>query len=175
MGTGQQAGMTEKLREGDVCFLVGGLADSSPGKGIGPQWPLDDPLVGIARADHPLCDGGNTLPPWQELARYSWVVDRQGTPMRRTWENLFTEAGVDPPRARVTSRSLLAIRALLLEGDYLALLNLGQVALDVDNGLISIIGAPLPDASIPVGITYRTGWEPTPLQREFLQDIDAEI
>src|SRR3546814_4805591 len=94
--------------------------------------------------------------------------------MRRTWENLFTEAGVDPPRARVTSRSLLAIRALLLEGDYLALLNLGQVALDVDNGLISIIGAPLPDASIPVGITYRTGWEPTPLQREFLQDIDAE-
>src|SRR3546814_7153083 len=85
--------------------------------------------------------------------------------MRRTWENLFTEAGVDPPRARVTSRSLLAIRALLLEGDYLALLNLGQVALDVDNGLISIIGAPLPDASIPVGITYRTGWEPTPLQR----------
>src|SRR3546814_16498082 len=86
---------------------------------------------------HPLVDGGNTLPPWQELARYSWVVDRQGTPMRRTWENLFTEAGVDPPRARVTSRSLLAIRALLLEGDYLALLNLGQVALDVDNGLIS--------------------------------------
>src|SRR3546814_1467742 len=66
---GQQAGLTEQLREGDLDFLVGALPYSSPGKGIEQKWLFDDPLVVIARADHPLVDGGNTLPPWQELAR----------------------------------------------------------------------------------------------------------
>src|SRR3546814_13418298 len=128
MVDGQQAGLTEQLREGDLDFLVGALPYSSPGKGIEQKWLFDDPLAVIARADHPLVDGGNTLPPWQELARYSWVVERQGTPTRRTWENLFTEAGVDPPRARATSQPLPAIRALLLEGEQLAIFKLDQAA-----------------------------------------------
>src|SRR3546814_20290448 len=54
---GQQAGLTEQLREGDLDFLVGALPYSSPGKGIEQKWLFDDPLVVIARADHPLVDG----------------------------------------------------------------------------------------------------------------------
>src|SRR3546814_5471258 len=41
---GQQAGLTEQLREGDLDFLVGALPYSSPGKGIEQKWLFDDPL-----------------------------------------------------------------------------------------------------------------------------------
>jgi DNA-binding transcriptional LysR family regulator len=100
------------------------------------------------------------------------VIARHGTPMRRLWEKLFRDAGIDPPAAPVTCASVLAIRALLLEGDYLTLLSPDQIARDVESGLITPIGGPLPGTSRPIGITTRAGWQPTALQAEFLREVE---
>lgn len=168
---GPHAELMEQLRDGDLDFLIGALRYPEPGKDVEQRRLFDDHLVIAGRARHPLA--GSNIPSAAELARYPWVIARGGTPMRRLWEKMFTSAGVEPPAAPVTCGSVLAIRSLLLEGDYLTLLSPDQIARDVESGLITTIGEPLPGTSRPIGITVRAGWQPTGLQQEFLLQVEG--
>lgn len=168
---GPHAELMEQLRDGDLDFLIGALRFPEPGRDVEQKRLFDDHLVVAARSGHPLAGRADPLS-WRELARYPWVIARHGTPMHRLWEKLFRDAGVDPPAAPVTCASVLAIRALLLDGDYLTLLSPDQIARDVESGLITPIGRPLPGTSRPIGITMRAGWQPTGLQAEFLREVE---
>ena len=170
---GPHAELMELLRDGDLDFLIGALRFPEPGKDVEQRRLFDDHLVVAARAGHPLAGHEGELPPWPDLARYPWVIARPGTPMHRLWEKLFRDAGVEPPAAPVTCASVLAIRSLLLEGDYLTLLSPDQIARDVESGLIASIGGPLPGTSRPIGITTRAAWQPTALQAEFLRNVEG--
>lgn len=169
---GPHADLLEQLRDGDLDFLIGALRYPEPGKDVDQRCLFEDHLVIAARAGHPLA--GPDMPSWDELARFPWVIARKGTPMRRLWEQLFRDAGVEPPTAPVACGSVLAIRALLLEGDYLTLLSPDQIARDVDSGLIATVGRALPGTSRPIGITVRAGWQPTGLQAEFLREVEGK-
>lgn len=170
---GPHAELIEQLRDGDLDFLIGALRYPEPGKDVEQRRLYDDHLVIAARAGHPLA--GRDVPTVEELAGFPWVIARSGTPMRRLWEKMFVSANVDPPKAPVSCSSVLAIRSLLQEGDYLTLLSPDQIARDAESGLIATIGAPLPGTSRPIGVTIRAGWQPTGLQAEFLQQVEKTI
>lgn len=172
---GPHAELMEQLRDGDLDFLIGALRFPDPGKDVEQRPLFDDHLVIAARAGHPLSGHGATLPPAAELARHPWVIARAGTPMHRLWAKLFRDAGVEPPSSPVTCSSVLTIRGLLLEGDYLTLLSPDQIARDMDSGLVTTIGAPLPGTRRPIGITTRSGWKPTKVQEEFLEELEAGV
>lgn len=169
---GPHADLIEQLRDGDLDFLVGALRYPEPGRDVEQRPLFEDHLVIAARAGHPLA-ARDPPPTWEELARFPWVIARRGAPMRRLWDGLFAGAGVAAPATPVTCGSVLAIRALLLEGDYLTLLSPDQIARDVESGLVTPIGAPLPGTSRPIGITTRAGWKPTRVQQDFLKEIEA--
>lgn len=170
---GPHAEMIEQLRDGDLDFLIGALRYPEPGKDVEQRRLYDDHLVIAARAGHPL--SGSDVPTAEALSCFPWVIAQSGTPMRRLWERMFVGAGVDTPLAPVSCGSVLAIRSLLLEGDYLTLLSPDQIARDVESGLITTIGLPLPGTSRPIGITMRAAWQPTGLQAEFLQEVENAI
>lgn len=172
---GPHGELMEQLRDGDLDFLIGALRFPEPGKDVAQRPLFDDYLIVAGRAGHPLSGYRHELPPMAELANYPWVIARSGTPMRRLWEKLFRDAGVEPPASPVTCSSVLTIRGLLLEGDYLTLLSPDQVARDVQSGLVTTIGGPIPGTSRPIGITTRAGWQPTRLQDDFLKEIEADI
>lgn len=169
---GPHAELMEQLRDGDLDFLIGALRYPEPGKDVEQRRLFEDHLVIAARAGHPLADNDKAAPSWEALARYPWVIAGKGTPMRRLWEKMFADAGVNPPAAPVSCGSVLAIRSLLLEGDYLTLLSPDQIARDLESGLITAIGGPLPGTSRPIGVTTRAGWQPTTLQAEFLREVE---
>lgn len=171
---GPHAELIEKLRDGDVDFLLGALREPHPGKDVEQRRLFDDRLVIATRAGHPLTQTSHT-PDMSDLSAYPWVIARPRTPMRAIWENMFSSAGMTPPAAPVTCGSVMAIRALLLEGDYLTLLSPDQVARDVDSGLIATIGEPITESSRPIGITTRAGWQPTKAQAEFLGEVEKAI
>ncbi|RVT40125.1 LysR family transcriptional regulator [Sphingobium algorifonticola] len=168
---GSHSELIEPLRDGELDILVGALRDPAPGADV-EQVPLfTDRLAVFARAGHPLREAGQ--PSIATLAAYPWLIARAGTPLRGHWEALFTTAGMPVPQVMIECGSVMMLRGLLLEGDFLTLLSPDQVALEVEAGMLAMVGAPLTDTRRVIGLTTRTGWRPTASQARFIDLLKA--
>lgn len=152
--------LVDPLRDGQIDLMVGALRDEAP-EGL-EQMPLfADRLAIVARAGHPL-SGGGSAPDLDALSRYPWIVGRADTPLRGHWDALF--AGRALPRAPIECGSVMTIRGILVESDFLTLLSLEQVAMEVEAGVLTTIGPPRAELVRTIGITTRGGWRMTALQ-----------
>lgn len=159
------------LRQGDIDMLIGALRDPAGTPDV-VQTPLfADELSIVARAGHPL--GQRADPTLTDLAEYPWVVNPPGAPIRSKWEAMFRDAGVEPPALRIECGSILVIRGLLLEGDWLALLSQDEYRLEQHAGLISPIGNPVAGSLRQIGISIRLGWRPTSTQAGMIAMLEA--
>ena len=125
---------------------------------------LDDRLVIVGRVGHPLA--GPTMPDRAALAAYPWIIARAGAPLRSLWEKLF--AG-EPPHAPIECGSVMVIRGILRDGDFLTMLSPDQVALEIDSGVLATVGPELEASGRVIGVTTRIGWRPTRVQSRFLE------
>ena len=66
----------------------------------------------------------------------------------------------------------MVIRGLLGESDLLTLLSPDQVALEIAAGALTTIGPPLADSIRHIGLTTRTDWRPTAMQRRLIALIE---
>ncbi|MBO9714565.1 LysR family transcriptional regulator [Sphingomonas sp.] len=155
--------LIDPLLDGVLDLTIGALRDRPPA-GLD-QFPLlTDRLAVVARAQHPLAP--EAAPDLDALARYPWIVGQASTPLRAQWERLF--AGRAPPPAPIECGSVMVIREVLRESDFLTLLSPDQVALEVASGVLRTIGPPLDDSNRIIGVSTREGWRPTPAQAHFL-------
>jgi len=163
---GSHAELVEPLRDGDLDLLVGALRDPVSGEDLVQTALFEDRPVIIGRAGHPLAV---KAPPLVDvLARYPWTVAAPGTPLRAQWEHMFSDAGVPPPRVPIECGSVITIRGILLDSDFLTLLSPDQVAVELEAGwLVKICDTPA-DMVRAIGLTTRAGWMPTAMQAEFL-------
>ena len=137
------------------------------------QRPLfDDRPVIVGRAGHPLAGAGAAQ--LADLAAFPWIVPAEGTPLRRQWRQMFEAAGVEPPRVAIECGSVMMVRQLLIESDFLTLLSPDQVAVELEAGWLARIGAAPGDPSRTIGITTRADWRPTRAQRRFLAAVEHE-
>ena len=159
--------LLEALRRGRADLLVGALRQPLPQSDVVQQHLFDDPLAIIVRAGHPL--NGGPPPVAGDMARYPWIVPRQGSPLRRQFEQLFHRARVAPPGVSIECNSLVAARELLLDGDFITLLSARQVRREVEAGML--VALPHPDGRVtrPIGLTLRRDWRPTAAQQAFVQ------
>jgi hypothetical protein len=95
-----------------------------------------------------------------------WIVGQRGTPLRNHWEAMF--AGVSPPAAPIECGSVMTIRGVLCDSDFLTLLSPDQVALEIDSGILAAIDHRLAGGRRTIGISTRTGWRPTGAQSRFV-------
>lgn len=162
---GSWAELAEPLRDGDLDFMIGALRDPSPGDDLH-QMPISkDRLVILGRKGHPL---SGTQPDVQTLARYPWTIAAKGVPLRTQWEQIFKDAGVSSPHVPVECGSVITIRQILMDSDFLTLLSPDQVAVELQAGWLGII-CDAPEGLVrTIGITTRTEWRPTTLQQEFI-------
>jgi DNA-binding transcriptional LysR family regulator len=160
--------LIDPLLDGVLDITVGALRDQPPPGSR--QIPLFvDKLVVIGRSGHPLA--AQRAPSLDALANYPWIVGQLGTPLRSQWERLF---GTRPlPRAPVECGSVMVIREILRDSDFLTLLSPDQVALEISAGILTTIGPPLAESSRTIGITTREDWRPTTAQARFLALIET--
>jgi hypothetical protein len=85
---------------------------------------------------------------------------------------MFESAGIACPDVPIECGSVITIRQILLESDFLTLLSPDQVAVELEAGWLSKIGDPPEGLHRMIGTTTRTGWMPTAMQRAFLQILD---
>lgn len=162
---GSHAEMVEPLRDGELDMLIGALRDPAPGADVVQSPLFTDALAVIARAGHPL--GQRTHVSARELADWPWLVARKGTPLRAQWDGLFTSAGLTPPQVRIECGSVMMLRGLMLEGDFLTLLSPDQLSVELDAGLLMPIGQRFARTVRTIGITTRANWQPTATQARF--------
>lgn len=155
--------LVDPLLDGVIDMMLGALRDEQP-SGV-EQIPLfTDQLAIFGRADHPLA--GIASLDVARLERQQWIVGPAGAPLRTHWEALFEGRAL--PAAPVECGSVMVIRGLLAQSDLLTLLSLDQIALEVEAGMLTRIGPPLPYAIRTIGISVRSGWRPTPRQQQLL-------
>jgi DNA-binding transcriptional LysR family regulator len=70
--------------------------------------------------------------------------------------------------------SVIVVRQLLVEGDFLTLLSPDQVAVELEAGWLARIGPAPGDPSRTIGITIRAAWRPTAMQRRFIALVERE-
>ncbi len=170
---GSHAELIEPLRDGEIDLLIGALRDASPGNDVVQQPLFEDQPVVIGRAGHPLAMATQIGP--ELLASYPWTISAPGTPLRLLWERLFGRAGVPLPAVPVECGSVITIRQILLDSDFLTLLSPDQVAVELEAGWLTRIGDPPAALRRKIGITTRDGWRPTAMQAAFLAGLSNTL
>ena len=162
---GPYAEMLTHLREGGLDMIVGAMRHPPPVRDVRQEGMFDDDPVIVARTEHPLA--GRALK-FHTLLDYPWVIAATGAPVRARWEQMFRERSLEPPRLRIECGSVLIIRGLLLEDDWLTLMSRDQFLVEQRAGLLRELGTAGPSVRRRIGLTTRTDWHPTRLQTQFV-------
>lgn len=160
--------LIEPLRDGEIDIMIGALRDPAPGADVEQRALFNDKPVVIGRVKHPLSKSRPTI---KELGQYPWISGAVGTPLRGMWEHMFVGAGTNLPPVPIECGSVMTIRQILMESDFLALLSPDQVAVEIEVGWLTKI-ADTPDSlTRTIGMTVRSGWRPTAMQAAFVETL----
>lgn len=165
---GSRSELVEPLRNGSIDLMVGALREPLREPDLVQRPVFQDRPVIIARKGHPL---EGTSPSLADLARYSWIIGGAGAPIRDSWRQMFEGAGLALPRVPIESGSVMTIRQILIDSDFLTLLSVDQVAVELEAGwLVALRDAP-PGLERTIGITTRASWRPTTVQAQFIEEL----
>ena len=177
---GSHAELAEPLRDGSIDFMVGAMRAPGPGPDLAQRPLFEDGVIAIARAGHPIIehveaaegDVHPPLPPVEELARYPWIVPSAGAPLRISFEEMFNSAGLTPPVVPIECGSVMMIREILMQTDFLTLLSPDQVSVERQAGWLVSLGEPTGAFSRTIGITTRAQWRPSPTQAVLIAELE---
>jgi DNA-binding transcriptional LysR family regulator len=160
--------LLDGLINGRIDCIVGALRLGATTAGIVQEKWFSEPLSIIVRPGHPILA---QKPDIQALAALSWVVPREGTPARESFNLFFAAAGLPPPRHVVECSSLVAARGLLLQSDRGAIFSHSQIRYELATGQLAALGYQLPGSERPIGVTTRRDWQPTQLQAAWIEAL----
>ena len=160
--------LVEQLRDGALDLMIGALRPPEEVPDLCQSAFFEDSLAIICRPAHPLVRCPNvTLP---DLAAYPWIVGRAGSPLRLMWEGTFAPG--TRPAAPVECGSVITIREMLRQTDFLTLLSPDQVGAELASGLLTVAVTGLPGCVRRIGVILRKDWRPAPAQAAFLRLLE---
>lgn len=171
---GSHGELAESLRDGSIDFMVGALREPGPGPDLEQRALFEDQAIILARAGHPLATEPQVrIPPsLSDLAGYPWIVPSPGAPLRTGFEAMFRAAGLSPPIVPIECGSVMMIREILMQTDFLTLLSPDQVSVERQAGWLVSLGEPPGHFARTIGITTRAQWRPSPAQAAFIAELD---
>ena len=160
--------LVSPLRDGRIDLMIGALRPENEVPDLRQIALFEDLLIIVGRNGHPL--GHGPTPDRAALARFPWIVGRAGSPLRAQWAALFAD---DPlPPAPIECGSVMTIRGLLANGDFLTLLSPDQLITELASGLLRQIGPALAGSVRTIGVSTRRDWRPTIVQQRFLDVLE---
>ncbi|OYU49536.1 MAG: LysR family transcriptional regulator [Rhizobiales bacterium PAR1] len=163
---GPYAELLRGVREGDLDCMIGALRQPAPAEDVVQEPLFSDPLAIVAGRDHPLTRQLHVT--LADTLRYPWVAPPKATPAGRyLFETLRIQDLPETP-VRVVSSSLVLLRGLLIQGNYLTIISRHQISEEERQGLLVALPVALKDSHRAIGLTYRADWRPTAMQRRFI-------
>lgn len=173
---GRYADLLRSLREGDMDCLIGALRDPAPAEDVVQEHLFHDEVAIVAHPSHPLA--GRPGLSLADTLDFPWVAPPKETP---AGQYLFDVLRIDQREqtpVRLVSSSLVVLRGILAEGDYVSIIPRQQVAVEIRDGHIAALDIALAGNQRSIGLTYRANWRPTETQARFIQflrDTAAEV
>jgi LysR family transcriptional regulator of gallate degradation len=163
--------LIEKLRAGEIDFIIGPVRHLDPSLGVVETELFEDPYAVVVRRDHPLTRKRQIRR--EDLAGYDWVVPPPGTPRHLVFDALF--AGMDrAPRTSMQTSSPNLTRALLTETDHITLLTRHESRSEEEIGFLTLLPYVVPQPRRHVQVTTRKDWLPTAVQLRFLEVLHQQ-
>ncbi len=160
----------DRLRAGDLDLIVT-AGRPLPTDDVVEVLLFEDRLSVVARADHPLIVKG--MASIADLARYPWILPREGTPTRRSCDALLDRVGAQHEKGLLETGSQASVRGLLLESDRLTVLSRHQISPELEAGLLAAVDIDLPELQRTIVATLRRDWKPTQVQAALLGELKA--
>jgi len=157
--------LLHSLKNGDLDIIVSALREDAALPEITEEKLFEDELAIITRVGHPLLKKSTVT--IEDLAAFPWIVPRHGSPTRDHFHTLFS--GVDLKYGLIESASLIILRTLLTKSDRLTLMSRRRELYEDQQGLLVSLPMALPFTQRPIGISTRRNWQPTHLQRVFIE------
>jgi len=104
----------------DIDLAIGSTIEEDDGVALAGQLRWQDRTMVVAATDHPLRDRPRLA--LADLRDAPWALPPPGTAPHDAILRIFHDAGLDPPRIGVTTRSVLALKALVAQAGYLSYL-----------------------------------------------------
>lgn len=161
--------LLHSLLSGRLDLIVGALREPPPSPEIVQELLFHDPLHLVFRPGHKLATQPKISA--NALRKLDWVAPREHAPAREAFSRFFTSRGLEPPDRVIECSSLVAIRAILLNSDRVALLPARQVQVEVELGLLMVSPQSLLGTSRKIGLSYRRNYIPTRVQQRFIELI----
>lgn len=139
------------LRKGFLDLVIGPLTENDDEFASVPA--LEDRVVVVARADHPLFANRRVKLP--DLLKYRWVLPGPQVAMRKWLDRAFQSNGLGQPNVQIESSSISLLPRMIAHSDLLSFIsvrNLGE----------GRVGSPLREIALPettmsrwLGAVYR--------------------
>jgi LysR family transcriptional regulator of gallate degradation len=170
---GRYDDLAAALRCGDIDVMVGALRGADSGGELLEETLFYDQLSIIVRSDHPLLARKNLG--LRDALDYEWVIPMQGTPTRKLVELAMSERELPMPEHIVETSSLVLLRGLLMEANYVTALSRHQVFFEEENEMLSILPIDLPESRRPIGITRRASGSIPPAAELLMTELHNVI
>ncbi|QVM83910.1 LysR family transcriptional regulator [Novosphingobium decolorationis] len=165
---GSRAELVEPLRNGSLDVMVGALRSPLVETDLEQRTLFEDVPVFLGRHDHPLV---GTEPEAADLARYPFCLPARGTPLRDSFERYFESHG-QSPQVPLESGSVMMIRQVMMDSDFLTLLSRDQVPVELEAKWLSQVAQLPAQFHRVIGMTTRHSLRPTTVQEEFFADLE---
>lgn len=160
---GQYEKLLERLRSGEIDFIVGALRSPAPVRDIIQEPLFDDPLEIVVGAGHPLI--GKPDLTLKDTMAYPWVASPETTPAGQYIAQILGETLDTETPIRVTASSSAFLRGILNAGPFVSVISRQQAKYEIDSGLIVPLPIDLIGSMRSIGLTFRADWRPTPTQQ----------
>ncbi len=168
---GTYEGLTALVREGALDAVVSGLPPLHQAEDLVHEELNATQFVRVCRPDYrPFAQPGVSL---AALGQARWILPNRPQAVIDLWEMAFREARVAPPKPVLQSASMMFIKAMLLEGEFVTVLPRGIVEPEVESGSLRAIVLNHPFAMVAEGIIYRAGGVHPPALRALIEAIRA--
>lgn len=163
---GRYDALLRGLREGDLDCLIGALRTPLPAEDVVQELLFQDALALVSHPSHPLADRRDVA--LEETLAYPWIAPPRDTPAGQyLFDTLHIQDRAQTP-VRVVSSSMVMLRGILSEGQYISVVSRHQIGVDEQLGMITPLNIPLTGHIRDIGLTYRKGWRPTQTQARFI-------
>jgi LysR family transcriptional regulator of gallate degradation len=157
--------LIEKLRSGEIDFIIGPVRGLDSSLGVIETVLFDDSYALVVRRGHPLTLKRHVRLP--DLLAYDWIEPPPAAPRRIAYDALFARLGRHP-RSTIQTSSTNLTRAILTETDCVSLVSRFESQVEQEMGLLTVLPFVVPHPARQVQVTTRADWLPTAVQARFL-------
>jgi DNA-binding transcriptional LysR family regulator len=150
---GLDSEIADLLRRGQLDLVVSRI-------GVGPDYPdlsqealfMSDWAL-ITRVGHPVSRRPSVK--LSDLKDVRWVLPAGGSAFRQQMERVFAASDLGWPTQSINTNSILSIKAIVMNTDYVSLMARGLVEVEVEAGRLQAIALEDVGSQRPVGLIWR--------------------